>query len=285
MDGFHGTSSSGLRRRIRVGWIERSGLLVAIVLALAGCASLSERSAESHRGVAAFSLAQPGGELPGGWRPWRLSRLKRLTSYQLVDYNGTVVVKAMSSASASGLLHPLDLDPRELPVLQWRWKVPQLIEGADNARRSTEDAPVRVVLSFEGDVESLPLEDRMFFDRIKAVTGYTMPYATLMYIWENRAPPGTIIPNPHTGRVQMIVAESGPALTGTWKLESRNVYEDYKRAFGAEPGRIKAIAIMTDTDNTGTTVEAYYGDIAFTVPAEGERVSMTPRDGENAPAR
>lgn len=254
------------------------GLLGAL---LGGCAGLPpEAVQETKKTVTAFSLAQPNGTLPGAWQPWRLSKLKRLTSYELVDYNGAVVVKAMSAASASGLAHPLDLDPRESPFLQWRWKVPQLIEGANNARRNTEDAPVRLVVSFEGDIKSLPLEDRTFFDRIRAITGYQLPYATLMYIWENQAPEGSVIPNPHTDRIQMIVAESGSARTGAWKLETRNVYEDYKRAFGVEPGRIKAIAILTDTDNTGATVEAYYGDIAFMTAAEHQRVSLAPRPSE-----
>jgi len=247
------------------------------LLVLAGCATINTQPEPTRfKTVTAFSLAQPDGTLPGGWQPWRLSKLKKLTSYQLVSYNGAIVVKAMSAASASGLVHPLDIDPRESPILQWRWKVPQLIPGANNARRTTEDAPVRVVISFDGDIDSLPIEDRMFFDRIRAVTGYQLPYATLMYIWENRAERGTVIPNPHSDRIQMIVAESGSALTGTWKLETQNVYEDYRRAFGAEPGRIKAIAIMTDTDNTGATVEAYYGDIAFMTPAEYERVTVAP---------
>lgn len=256
--------------------------LAALALVLGGCAHLETAApdASAHRTVTAFSLAQPSGSLPGGWQPWRLSKLKRLTSYELVDYDGTVVVKALSAASASGLVHPLDLDPREAPILRWRWKVPALIAGADNARRSTEDAPVRLVLSFDGDIGSLPLEDRMFFDRVHALTGHRMPYATLMYIWENRAERGRVIPNPHTDRIQMVVAESGAARTGTWRLESRNVYEDYKRAFGKPPGRIKAIAIMTDTDNTGETVEAYYGDIAFMTPVEYARVSAA-----DAPAR
>lgn len=254
---------------------EFAALCVAALM-LGGCATFettSEQATHSPRTVTAFSLAQPSGTLPGGWQPWRLSKLKRLTSYELVNYDGTVVVKALSAASASGLMHPLDLDPREAPVLQWRWKVPQLIAGADNARRSTEDAPVRVVISFDGDIDSLPIEERMFFDRIHAVTGHRMPYATLMYIWENRAERGRVIQNPHTTRIQMIVAESGAAHTGVWKLETRNVYEDYKRAFGKPPGRIKAIAIMTDTDNTGETVEAYYGDMAFLTQEEHARIS------------
>ena len=256
----------------------RQALSAVLALALCGCVSLHEQPIEPFASVTPFSAAQHDGKLPGGWRPWQMSRLKKLTSYRLVDYNGTVVVKAMSASSASGLIHPLDIDPRESPILQWRWKVPQLIEGANNRRRSTEDAPVRVILSFDGDVDSLSLEDRTFFDRIKALTGYSMPYATLMYIWENQAPRGSVIANPHTSRVQMIVAETGTSLTDTWTLEMQNVYEDYKRAFGAEPGRIKAIAIMTDTDNTGTSVEAYYGDIAFLSMTEHAQMSVAPRD-------
>ena len=260
---------------------ERISLALA-ALALCGCAATVEQPAEAPAEVTPFSVAQRDGDLPGGWQPWRLSRLKKLTSYRLVDYNGTVVVKAMSASSASGLVHALDVDPRATPILQWRWKVPQLIEGANNSRRNAEDAPVRVILSFDGDIQSLPLEDRLFIDRIKALTGYQMPYATLMYIWENQAPRGSVIANPHTARVQMIVAESGSALTGTWKLEMQNVYEDYKRAFGAEPGRIKAIAIMTDTDNTGASVEAYYGDIAFRSPADANQMSFAPRGPRRA---
>jgi hypothetical protein len=73
----------------------------------------------------------------------------------------------------------------------------------------------------------------------------------------------TIIPNQHTTRVKMIVAESGNDRLGEWREEVRNVYEDYKRAFGEEPLLTRSVGIMTDTDNTGEKVLAYYGDISF----------------------
>ena len=85
----------------------------------------------------------------------------------------------------------------------------------------------------------------------------------------------TVLPNLHTSRIKMIVAESGREKVGTWQDVSRNVYEDYRRAFGEEPGRITAVAVMTDTDNTGENVLAYYGDIMFrrnaAVPGGGNR--------------
>ena len=84
-----------------------------------------------------------------------------------------------------------------------------------------------------------------------------------MYIWENRAPRETVIPNRHTSRIKMIVAESGRDRVGAWQEVTRNIIEDYRRAFGEEPGKIIAVGIMTDTDNTGDNAHAYYGDIVF----------------------
>src|ERR1700752_4297912 len=93
------------------------------------------------------------------------------------------------------------------------------------------------------------------------VTHRQMPYATLMYIWENRAPTGTVITSTHTGRIKMIVVESGEANVGAWDYVTRNLYEDYKSAFGEEPKQVRWIGVMTDTDNTGKSTRAFYGDI------------------------
>jgi hypothetical protein len=61
----------------------------------------------------------------------------------------------------------------------------------------------------------------------------------------------------------MIVAESGRDKLGAWQEVTRNVVEDFRRAFGEAPGEITAVGIMTDTDNTGENAHAYYGDILF----------------------
>jgi hypothetical protein len=201
--------------------------------------------------------------VPGGWRVWTLSKFKKATEYRLVDDSGRIVVKASARASASGLVHPIKLDPGMYPLLSWRWKVDELIPTADNTRKNTEDSPVRVVVSFAGDTASLPLEERVFFDNIRLVTGQQLPYATLMYIWENRASTDSVIPNRHTSRIKMIVAESGRDKLGAWQEVTRNVVEDFRRAFGETPGEITAVGIMTDTDNTGEQAHAYYGDILF----------------------
>jgi hypothetical protein len=241
---------------------------VAAVLAaaiLAGCAVAPTPPGDEIAlpAVGRFSAAQPGDTLPSGWRVWQISGLKRPTEYRLVDYEGRTVVFARSRASASGLVFPISVDLKAFPYLHWHWKVPALIPGADNTRRHTEDSPVRIVVAFDGDKSRLPLADRIFADQFKLFTQQEFPYAILMYIWENRAPVDSIIENLHTSRIRMIVAESGPNGLGEWREVTRNLYEDYRRAFGEEPPPVRSVGIMTDSDNTGASAEAYYGDIVF----------------------
>lgn len=244
----------------------RSAAVTAALALAAGCATtptseIPDTVPLPH--VRSFSGHPAGETLPPGWQPWILSRFKRPTAYRLVNEQGRTVVRARAESSASGLIHPLALDPRLYPVLHWHWKVDDLIPKADNTQKHLEDSPVRLVVSFAGDIEKLELRDRMFFDNVRLVTGQQLPHATLMYIWENRAPLDTVIDNRHTSRIKMIVAESGRDRLGRWQEVTRNIIDDYRRAFGEEPGQITAVGIMTDTDNTGDYAHAWYGDIAF----------------------
>jgi hypothetical protein len=250
----------------------RSTAIAAALLLSAGCSVMPEApEVVALPQVRSFSSHPEGESLPPGWQPWVLSRFKRSTAYKLVNEQGRTVVRARAESSASGLIHPLKLDPQTYPVLHWHWKVDDLIQKADNTQKHLEDSPVRLVVSFGGDMDKLNVHDRMFFDNVRLLTGQQMPYATLMYIWENRAPRDTVIDNRHTSRIKMIVAESGRDRLGSWQEVTRNIVEDYKRAFGEYPGPVTAIGIMTDTDNTGDNAHAWYGDIAFhksTLPSQ-----------------
>jgi hypothetical protein len=236
-------------------------LAAVLLAACAGALCASDPVVQPE--VTRFSSRQPGEALPGGWKAWTLSRFKKPTVYRLVSEDGRTVIKASADASASGLMYDVRVDPGEFPILRWRWKVDELIAAADNTKKQLEDSPVRLVIAFAGDTSKLPLKERVFAAQLRIFTGHDMPYATLMYIWENRAPRGSVIPSEHSSRVKMVVTESGRDRLGQWREESRNIYEDYKRAFGEEPPMIQSIGIMTDTDNTGGSAYAYYGDIAF----------------------
>jgi hypothetical protein len=213
-----------------------------------------------------FSTAVALDVLPPGWRPYRLARFKKPTKYQLVRAEGTVAMRAEADASASGLTHDLSVDLHEHPWLTWRWKVPRLIEGANNSLQHVEDSPARVIVTFEGGRDRLPPGEQINYDLAKAISGNELPYATIMYIWENQLPEGAVIDHHFTSRIKMIVAGSGEKDLGRWVEERVNVLEDYRRVFGEDPPRVRSVGIMTDSDNTGGQAVAYFGDIRFRRP-------------------
>lgn len=237
-------------------------------LVITGCAldpggnpvEQSAKPANTDGRLTLFSANPPGG-IPEGWKPLIILRNKKQTEYQLVRKEGRTVLHARANSASSALMHTLNVDTAGHPWLQWQWKIPALLKGADNTQRATEDSPVRIVLGFDGDKEKLPFTDQVLFETAKVVTGHDFPYATLMYIWENNAPVGTIIRSTYSNRIKMMVAESGSAGIGEWRAFTRNIVEDYEKAFGEKPGRLIGIGVLTDTDNTGESTEAWYGDI------------------------
>ncbi len=241
-------------------------MLIAAALAANAFAQTPERM-DSAPLVAPFSTAKPGAPLPPGWVPFIIASGKRPTEYRLVEDQGQTVLQAKAEGAASALSSAVKFDVRAAPTIEWRWKVANLIEGADNSVAGKEDSPARVVLGFDGDRSKFTILERAGAAVSKnANNGRDLPVSQLIYIWSNHAAVGTIIPNPRTKRVQMVVASSGAAGVGKWQVLSRNVLEDFRRAFGEEPGMLTDVGVLTDTDNTQSSAEAWYGDIRF-VPA------------------
>jgi hypothetical protein len=213
--------------------------------------------------VGKFSAATLGDTLPPDWKPLTFEKIERHTTYTLVKDNDKVVIKAVAEASASGLTREIKINPKEYPIIQWRWKVSNILKKGDVHRKEGDDYPARIYITFEYDSSKLSFFEKVKYETIKLLYGQYPPLGAINYIWESKAPIGTMVPNPYTDRVKMIVVESGEAKLNQWLNEERNIYEDYKKAFGEEPSMISGIAIMTDTDNTGESTTAYYGDILF----------------------
>lgn len=253
-------------------------LLGATLFALSGCAhfaadqtptrqsanapSAGVQKSRQGTGLAVFSANAASG-LPSGWVPLLITHTKKRTEYRLVSEAGRTILHAQAHAAASGLIQETNLDPTHYSWLQWRWKVADLLKSADNSQRDAEDSPVRIVLAFDGNKDALSFNDQIMFETGKLISGRDLPYATLMYIWENKAPVDSVINNSRTGRIKMMVAASGNAGVGRWQNFSRNIVEDYVRAFGEKPGRLIGIGVLTDTDNTEESIEAWYGDIVL----------------------
>ena len=246
------------------------GVIVCSLLAGAGCAQFitpypaSPGLTGPFASVQPFSLTTAGETAPTAWEPWLLSRFLARTKYRIVEHEGERVLEADANVSASGLLQPLALPTAEYPHLHWRWKVPQLIADADNASRTGDDSPVRVIVAFDGDKSKFDFEDSALARTVKLFSGREMPYATIQYIWENKLPKETVLDNSKTSRAKMLVVESGPQRLGQWLSFQRNVKQDFERLFGEPPGPIIFVGVMTDSNATETHTSAYYGDIRFT---------------------
>ena len=168
----------------------------------------------------------------------------------------------MSEASASGLTKAVTIDPREYPIVRWRWKIENILDKSDVSRKDGDDYPARLYITFAYEPDKVSLGKKLKYKAGRALFG-DIPIGALNYIWDSKSPVGTVVDNAFTSFAKMIIVESGDRRIGTWVDEERNVYEDYRSAFGEEPPAINGIAIMTDTDNTKERAVAYYGDIEF----------------------
>ena len=144
----------------------------------------------------------------------------------------------------------LEQPPASLGDVSFSWWAQTLLADANVADVDREDATARVMFGFGGDHSKLPMRARMSFDLAEALTGERPPYATLMYVWDATAPVGTVIVNPRSDRIRKIVVDSGPEGLRRWRDHRRDLAADFRRAFGEEPGPLRSMALMTDSDNT-----------------------------------
>lgn len=184
----------------------------------------------------------------GDLSAWERLEFNGVTDYRLVAEQESQVLSADSRNSASGLVQRLEFDPQQYPRLRWRWKIEQTLAQGDARSKSGDDYAARIYVIFPHWIKPLT--------------------RTINYIWANRLPQGSAVPNPYYRRAMMLAVESGDQAAGSWRDEERNLVDDYRRLFGEDPPRAGGIAIMTDTDNTGASARAWYDDIVLLPAAE-----------------
>jgi hypothetical protein len=237
--------------------------LVASALLLAACASPPAPPETTVAALATtpWTLASSATTGALSWRHYKLPG-KQPSQFSYVRKDGRHAMAAHSTSAASMVRQAIRIEPEELGSVRFSWKVPDLIAQADMAMRDTDDSPVRIVLAFEGDRGRFSQKNAMLSELARALTGEEMPYATLMYVWCNTRPPGSVIVNPRTDRIRKLVVESGASRLRQWVDYERNIRADYEKAFGEAPGALVGIGIMTDSDNTRSTTQAWYGPVS-----------------------
>ena len=148
---------------------------------------------------------------------------------------------ARSEGAASGLFRDQPVDLVATPWLCWQWRAVEHPDATDHRTRAGDDYAARVYV----------------VDR-RGLMGLTS--ISINYVWTGSPVTADHWPNPFTDRVIMVPLRSG---VHGWTAESRNVRDDFQRLFGEDVAQIDAVAIMTDSDNSGTSAAAMYGPISF----------------------
>ena len=100
------------------------------------------------------------------------------------QHQGRTALRVSANKSMSILRQPLRAAPVQAGRIEFSWAVDGLLREADIGVAGQDDAPVRVVLAFDGDRSKLSPRAHMQSELSRAVLGEDMPYATLTYIWQ-----------------------------------------------------------------------------------------------------
>jgi len=181
----------------------------------------------------------------GDLTDWQPKAFQGETRYAFDDQSGRRALFAQSQGTASGLYREIRVDLNRTPWLNWSWRVDRVLKGVDERTQSGDDYPARVYVVVSGGAA---------FWKTRS----------LIYVWSSHQPVGATWNNAFTGNARVMALRSGIQDAGRWVSEKRNIRTDFRQLFGEDLDAIDAVALMTDTDNSGQTATAWYGDLEFT---------------------
>ncbi len=191
------------------------------------------------------------------WEPFTFPKIDNHSSYAVTIEDGVSCLVATTRNSASAILYKEQFNVYDYPEIAWRWKVSNVYKKGDSSRKDGDDYPVRLYILFQYDSETASFGKMLRYEAAKLLYGSYPPDSSLNYIWANKKQGPPYIPNPFTSRAMMFPVDRGSATVGSWSEHRRNIVKDYTIAFGKAPPSLAALAVMSDSDNTGESATAY----------------------------
>ena len=187
--------------------------------------------------IADFSSAVDASGVPAGWE---VKEKSGKADFAVVKDDGVAALRLRSANTSFSLQKEVHVNLKQYPVLTWKWKITKLPQGGDFRKSKTDDQAAQLFVAFT---------------KTKSI----------VYIWDTSAQRGLMedtspVPFMH---VKVVVVRSGPAETGKWTTETRNVYEDYKKLFGEEPPAVSGMRLQINSQHTGTSAESYFANVTF----------------------
>ncbi len=217
-----------------------AGVLAAVVSAFAA----AEPSSIVVEDWSKASVGTHG--IPPGWQGQKWGSPKY--DFTVVADGSGKALEIKSDNDSSTISKEVKIDAKQYPIIEWRWKV-LAVPPQGNARRAeTDDEAAQLYVTFPRFPTALRSR-------------------TIGYVWDSTEPAGSIFPSAKVGTVTFVVVRSGSAELGKWVTETRNVFEDYKRIYGEDPGEtIGAVSVSSNSQNTGSRAAAFFGEILFRKP-------------------
>ena len=182
------------------------------------------------------------------WEDFGLGRER--TSYEVVEEGSAPVLMARSERSASALLHRLRLAPAPRGLISWRWKIEGTIKRNRRERsKAGDDYAARLFVIFDAEP-------------------FTREARALCYVWASSEPVGAMYENPYHSQVVTIVLDTGDERAGEWIPRERDFMNDFREAFGREPEFVSGIALMVDTDDTGSQARSWFDQVDIRLLSE-----------------
>jgi len=191
------------------------------------------------------------------WEDLEFRSIERPTSYSIERENGTSLLFIESDDGGSGIIHTETFNVYENPVVEWRWRIEDIISTGDLSTRDGDTYPVRIYVNFEYDPDLAGFGTRLQYRVIRGIYDEYPPHASLLYIWSNRTWPLEWYDSPFTSRARMLPIDQGTATRMQWKVHQRDILDDYRAAFGEDPPETAQLAIMGDTYGSGEISRAW----------------------------
>lgn len=169
--------------------------------------------------------------------------------FTVLENDGRKVLRLRSKSDSSTIAKDIrnKVNLKETPVLEWRWKAVALPKGGNSCKKATDDQAAQVFVVWTRWPQ-------------------TVRSRIIGYVWDTTAKVGTICKSEKTGTVTYVVIRSGETDLGKWRIEQRNVWEDFRTIYGEEPENPTAISLSIDSNDTESSAESYIGSIVFRKP-------------------
>lgn len=181
---------------------------------------------------------------------WKVKEFDGITSYYLTLVDGKRALAADSNQSASALYKKMTVDLSKTPILNWSWRKKLPINPGNELNKDGDDFVARIYVVKSGGI---------LWWRTLA----------LNYVWSYQHKKNQSWDNPFVGaKSKMLAQRDATDPSDIWFVERRNVVLDFRQLFGRDIKEIDVVAIMTDSDNSGLSAVALYGDIFFSAIEE-----------------